>query len=98
MVDGHQIPTGLQRGQVNLEHLGAVGQYRGHHVAGFEVEAPQGVDHLVGPTQELAGAELGAVRGHKGQVIGVLLGQCPKSEIAHHSSYSHPDRGTDRDG
>ena len=83
VVDGHQVPPGLQAGEVQLEHLDAVGQERGHHVAGLQVHAPQAVDHLVGPAQQLACGVLGPVRRHQRQVLGILVRQCPKAEIAH---------------
>ena len=83
VVDGHQVPAGLQAGEVQLEHLDAVGQERGHHVAGLQVHAPQAVDHLVGPAQQLARGVLGPVRRHQRQVLGILVRQCPKAEIAH---------------
>jgi len=42
VVDRDQVPAGLECGEVHLDHLGAVGQQRGHDVTGLEVEAPQG--------------------------------------------------------
>ncbi len=51
VVDGHQVPAGLQGGQVQLEHLHPVGEQGGHHVARLQVEAPESVHHLVGPAR-----------------------------------------------
>ena len=49
VVDGDEVPAGLEGGQVDLEHLGAVGQQRGDHVAHAEALGPQRVHQLVGP-------------------------------------------------
>ena len=47
VVDRHQVPAGLEGGQVELEHLDAVGQHGGDDAARFESESPHTMDHLV---------------------------------------------------
>ena len=49
-------------------------------------ELAQGVDDLVGPAEQLARLELGAVGGHQGQVAGLLLCHRPESEVGHRRS------------
>ena len=85
VVDGHQAPAGLEARQVELEHLHAVGQEGGDHVPGLQVQAPQSVHDLVGPAQQLACGVLGAVRRHQRQMVRILVGQRPETEIAHAS-------------
>ena len=68
VVDGDDVPARLHGGEVDLEHLGAVGQHEGDGVARAEPELAQGVHDLVGPAEQLARLELGPVGGHQGQV------------------------------
>ena len=86
VVDRDQVPAGLQGGQVDLDHLGAVGQQGGDHVAHAEALGPQGVHHLVGPAEQLPGLHLVALGRHEGQVVGVFLGQRPEAEVTHQQS------------
>ena len=86
VVDGNQVPAGLQGGQVDLQHLGAVGQQGGHDVAHGEPLGPQSMHHLVGPAQQLARPDLVALGRHEGQVVGVFLGQRPEAEVTHQQS------------
>ena len=51
VVDGHQVPAGLQGGEVELEHLDAVGQHVATTSPGCRSMRPQAVDHLVGPAR-----------------------------------------------
>ena len=83
MVDGNQVPAGLQGGQIELEHLHAVGEEGGHHVPRLELEAAQAVHHLVGATEQPLGGVLGPVGIDQRQLSRVLVGQRPKSEVAH---------------
>ena len=54
VVDRHQVPAGLEGGEVELEHLDPVGKQGGDHVAGSEAELSQAVNDLVDPPQQLA--------------------------------------------
>ena len=86
VVDGNQVPARLQGGQVDLDHLGAVGEQGGDDVAHSEALSPQRVNHLVGPAQQLSGPDVVAFGGHQGQVVGVFLSQGPEAEITHQHS------------
>ena len=83
VVDRHQVPAGLEGGEVELEHLDPVGEQGGDHVAVAEPELPQAVNDLVHPPQQLTRGVLGAVGSHQREVVGVFVRQCPESEIAH---------------
>ncbi len=86
VVDRDEVPAGLQSGQIDLQHLGAVGQQGGDHVAHLESLGPPGVHQLVGPAQELSGRDFVALGRHEGQVIGIFLGQRPEAEVTHQQS------------
>ncbi len=84
VVDRHQVPAGLEGGEVELEHLDTVGQQGGDHVAVPEAELPQAVDDLVHPPEQLTRAVYSMPSGAtEREVFGVLVRQCPESEIAH---------------
>ncbi len=89
VVDGDEVPAGLEGGQVDLDHLGAVRQERGHHVPRFEPESTQRVHQLIGATEELARRHVTALRGDEGEVVGIFLGQGPKAEVTHVVSFSY---------
>ena len=59
MVDGDQVPPGLHRRQVRLDHLGAVGEDGGHHVTLVHALGAQGVHQLVGAAEQFAGSHFG---------------------------------------
>ena len=61
VVDRHVVPTGLERGEVDVHRVRAVGQHRGDRVAGLQPDLAQGVHDLVGPGEHVAGAVLGTV-------------------------------------
>ena len=83
VVDGDDVPAGLEGGQVDLEDLDAVGQHEGDGVARLQAEGPQAVDDLVGPAQQLARLQLGAVGTDQGQVRRLLLRHRPEPEVGH---------------
>jgi hypothetical protein len=83
VVDRHQIPARLQTGQIQLDHLGAVGEEGGDGVALLQAQGAQAVDDPVALAQELAGADLAAVGIDQRHVTGISLRQRPKPQIGH---------------
>src|SRR5271169_5460694 len=79
----HEVPTGLESGEVELDELYSVRQDGGDDIALLDTDGPQPVDDLVSPSEQLAGRELGAVWQNQGQMVGISLSQGPKSEIGH---------------
>ena len=101
VVDGHDVPAGLEGGQIDLEDLDAVGQDEGDGVARPQPEGLQPVDDLVGPAEQLARLELGAVGTDEGEVPRLLLRHRPESEVGHcvsPSSWPAPDVVARRSG
>ena len=78
-----QVPPSLQAGEVELDHLLAVGQQGCHDVPRLEPESTQRVDHLVGTSQELACGHLSSIWGDQGQVLRILARDRPEAEIRH---------------
>jgi hypothetical protein len=83
MVDRHQVPARLERSEIDLEHLGSVGQDRGHDVARPDPLGPQCMDELVGVPQQFARPHLQTFGCDQGQIVGIFLGQGPKPEVTH---------------
>ena len=82
VVDRHVVEAGLQRGQVHVHRVRAVGEHRGNRVAPLHPERPQGVNHLVGAGEDVAGRVLGAVGIDDREVAGILLRVLPKAHSA----------------
>ena len=51
VVDGHDVPPGLHGGEIDLEHLGAIGQDEGDGGALAQAQLAQSVHDLVGPAR-----------------------------------------------
>ncbi len=83
VVDGDDVPARLERGEIDLEHFDAVGQDEGDRVARLEPEGAQPVDDLVGPAEQIARLELGAVGADEGEVPRLLLRHSPEPEVGH---------------
>ena len=79
-VDRDEVEARLADGEVELEHLGAVGQEHRDRVAGPEAHRPQPVHQLVARREQLAGGDLALVGVDEGQMLGVGLGDLPEPE------------------
>jgi hypothetical protein len=85
-VDRDEIKAGLERGEVQLENLDAVRQHHRHRVAGLETERAQPVDDLVGRLEQLTRPHLALVGIDDRQLLGLLPGDAPESELGHYDA------------
>ena len=73
VVDRHEIPTGLEAGEVELNGLNAVREHGGDDVTFGQAESSQCVDDLIGSTEEFTRCQLGPIWSHHREVVGVLV-------------------------
>ena len=93
-----ELLSRLEGGEVDLDHLGAVGKQRGDDVAHTYTLCTQCVHELVGAAQQLARRHLVTLGGDEGEVVGVFLGQGPEAEVTHTALSSQARDAAGRSG
>ena len=79
MVDRNEVPTRLQRREVELDDLDAVRQNGGDGVAHADAGCPEAVNDLIHPSEQASGRVLGAVRQDRAPNGQVRLVPMPRS-------------------
>jgi hypothetical protein len=83
VVDRREEEARLGRGQVELDHLGAVGEHRREAVALLHAERAQARHHLIAAGEQLAARPFAAVGIDERQAARIAPRKIPEAEVGH---------------